>query len=205
MKIIGLYAEIMANQIRRVLQDKGHVFFDGGRSFNINIIGIRSEEARSNKFDDALIVVQRNRAKQWEIHSYRITTDPGTFYLQNPLKVTGTAILVPGQYRGVYQLGKHKGYDAVVQHAGEVKVWRDNNKDKILDWGVGAEHSGYYGINIHKSRAGGESSLIDRWSAGCQVFKNSGEFSEFLDLCAVSAKSYGNSFTYTLLEQSDFS
>jgi len=169
----------------------------------MNIVGVRGSSTRPGKFDDMLLVLQRNTRKEWEVYSYRITTDPGSYYLRNPLKVTGTAILVPDQYRTTYTIGKHKGYAALVQHKGAVKVWRDADKDLVLDWGEGTEYEGYYGINIHRSRKSGESSSVGKWSAGCQVFKNAGEFDEFMGLCADSAKKYGNGFTYTLLKQSD--
>ena len=43
--------------------------------------------------------------------------------------VKGTAILVPGQYRGAYKIGFHKGkYKALVQ-AKPVKLYIDNDKD----------------------------------------------------------------------------
>lgn len=204
MKIIGLHAELIANQIKSIMRSKDYMFFDDGRPHNVNIVGVRSDNPRAGKFDDMLMVVQRNSRKEWEAYSYRITTDPGNYYLRNPMKVTGTAILVPNQYRSTYTIGKHKGYTALVQHKGAVKVWRDADKDTVLDWGDGPEYEGYYGINIHRSRRGGESSDVGKWSAGCQVFKNSGEYDEFIGLCQDSAKKYGNTFTYTLLEQADF-
>lgn len=204
MKIIGLHAQIIVDQFQRLFSKKGYVFFDGGKPFNVNIIGIRSDNPRAGKFDDTLLVIQRNSLQNWEVYSYQITTDPGAYYLQHPMNVSGTAILVPGQYRGAYKIGKHKGlYTALVQQGGKVKVWRDNNRDVILDWDSGLEHEGYYGINIHRSKKSGESSEVGRWSAGCQVFKNSGDFAEFMKLITRSAKVYGNRFTYTLIEQKD--
>jgi len=203
MKIIGLHAEIIADQIRRLFAKKGYVFFDGDRSFNVNIVGIRSANPRSGKFDDALLVIQRSASKQWEVYSYRVTTDPGTYYLKSPMNVKGTAILVPGQYRSAYEIGTHKTYDALIQRSGAVKVWRDADRDDVLDWDEGHIHEGYYGINIHRSKRGGESESVGRWSAGCQVFKNSGDFDEFMGLCERSSGKYGNKFTYTLIRQSD--
>ena len=40
-------------------------------------------------------------------------------------------------------------------------------------------------------------------SAGCQVFRSSKDFYEFMDTLDYSADMYGNSFTYTLIEESD--
>ena len=145
MKVIGLHAEILVAQVKSALSSKGYVFFDDGRPGNINIVGVRGENPRPGKFDDMLLAIQRNSRKEWEVYSYRITTDPGDYYLRNPMKVTGTAILVPDQYRTAYTIGKHKGYTALVQRKGAVKVWRDADKDLVLDWGEGTEYEGYYG------------------------------------------------------------
>ena len=63
-----------------------------------------------------------------------------------------------------------------------------------------------YGINIHK--AGGRvdgSTQIDKWSAGCQVFSKESDFNEFMDVCRKASGTWGNSFTYTLIESKDIS
>ena len=56
-------------------------------------------------------------------------------------------------------------------------------------------------VNIHK--AGRDSSQVDKWSAGCQVFKNEGDFNEFMTTIRTGAARFGNKFTYTLLERAD--
>ena len=58
-----------------------------------------------------------------------------------------------------------------------------------------------YGINIHK--AGRDSTWVENWSAGCQVFKRVKDFDMFLSICKKAAKIHGNKFSYTLLESSD--
>jgi hypothetical protein len=60
---------------------------------------------------------------------------------------------------------------------------------------------GKFGINIHK--AGNMSSVVNKWSAGCQVFKNASDFEEFMDIVRHARDNWGNSFTYTLLEEQD--
>ena len=97
-------------------------------------------------------------------------------------------------------LGYHKGqYEALIQR-GLVQVYRDNNRDNILDFASIQE--GIFGINIHK--AGVDSAYVDNWSAGCQVFKRSSDFMAFMEICKKSAALYGNKFTYTLLTSNDF-
>ena len=122
-----------------------------------------------------------------------------------PINPKGTAVLVPGQYRGTWQLGKHQGkYEALVQRK-PVKVYRDNSKDEVIDYNniVTLVDEGYFGINIHRSNPYDQSYEINKWSAGCQVFKKVDDFNAFMDLCRDSAKVYGPKFTYTLIEEKD--
>ena len=60
---------------------------------------------------------------------------------------------------------------------------------------------GLYGINIHK--AGADSTYVENWSEGCQVFKKSADFDKFLAICKKAASLSKNSFTYTLIESKD--
>ena len=176
----------------------GHAVFTKGQ-YNLNIIGIRSKDHKPNRFDDRICVVFKDE-QGWVTRTWECTTEPGKYWLENPTNVSGTAILVPGQYRGVYKIGKHRGkYDALVQRGGPVKVYRDDNRDDIIDSEVGTEEQGYFGINIHK--AGSDSTQVGRWSAGCQVFSQSADFDEFMSICYAAKSKWGDSFTYTLIDE----
>ena len=115
----------------------------------------------------------------------------------------GAAILVPGQYLNVYCVGKHQGrYDALVQTGGKVKVWRrqsdgeySNNKE---------EFNGFYGINIHRASENAESTVVGRWSAGCQVMANPEDFATVLKVMTAALKPPpAPCATYTLLSCDD--
>ena len=189
--------------VRSVMEKKGFTFFESG-TYNLNIVGIRRGTSESNKFDDYLLVFYKNIIEEWIKDVYPITTDPGKHWLLNPLNPKGTAILVPGQYRSTWKIAKHQGkYEALCQRK-PVRVWRDNNKDKVLDFYSSPEYPGYFGINIHRSNPYTESSQVDRWSAGCQVFKKVEDFNSFMASCKNAASLYGDRFTYTLLEEQDF-
>jgi hypothetical protein len=184
---------------------KEYKFFDTpDKKLNINIIGVRRDNHGSNTFDDILLVVYREEELTVS-KSYPITTDPGQYWLQNPMNPKGTAILVPGQYRSTWKLGKHQGkYQALVQRK-PVKVYRDDNKDEIIDYNTIALtlDEGYFGINIHRSNPYDQSYVVNRWSAGCQVFQRAKDYNNFIQLCKDSAKIYGNSFTYTLITEKE--
>ena len=189
--------------VRAVMEKKGYRFFESG-IYNLNIVGIRRSTVEINKFDDYLLLIYKTSPSNWVIKTYPITTDPGMYWLLNPTNPKGTAILIPGQYRSTWKIAKHQGkYEALCQRK-PVKVWRDDNRDRVLDFYSSPEDEGYFGINIHRSNPYTESSQVDKWSAGCQVFKKAANFKEFMNYCNKSASMYGDGFTYTLLEELDF-
>lgn len=175
------------------------------RPYELNIVGVRSARTKPNRFDDEIHVFYRTgKGLGWNYHVYKTTTDPGTYWLKggqaNPL---GTAILAQGQYTDAYKIGLHKGlYPALVQ-AGNVTVIRDYDRDARLDFGSERKQSGVFGINIHRAAASGKTTRIGEWSAGCQVFARSEDFSEFMRLCELHRAKYGNKFTYTLFDFRD--
>lgn len=179
-----------------LVAEKGYAVFKKGK-YNLNIIGLRTSGSDANTFNDRLCVVYKDD-KGWVTRTWEGTTDPGLYWREHPMNVNGTAILCEGQYRGAYKIGKHRGkYDALVQTGGRVTVWRDNNKDEKLD--MESPQDGYFGINLHK--AGTNSTSVDKWSAGCQVWANEDDFEEFMKICKKQVETNGwKTFTYTLIE-----
>ena len=163
----------------------------------INIIGVRNNAQKANSFDDRIHLIWKGD-EGWNERSYSATCDPGTYWLEQPMRTDGTAILCPGQYVDVYKFDLHYTYETLCQRGGTVKVWRDNNKDEILDHISGSEMEGYFGINIH--HAGTDSSRVDKWSAGCQVFATLADWQEAMEICKQSKADW---FTYTLIEERD--
>lgn len=179
------------------------VFLSNKRPFNLNIIGVRSSHAEFNRFCDQLIVFWRYNGELY-YGEYPITTLPGEYYLVDKLlNRKGAAILVPGQYIDAYCLGTHRGkYQALVQQK-PVKVYRDGDRDKEFDFNTLTIEEGLFGLNIHKAYKEGKAPKVGNTSAGCQVFQNAVDFKEFMECCANAVKEWGNSFTYTLLEEQD--
>lgn len=200
----NLFYKIVKSDLPNIIRSKGYAFFTNGL-FNLNIIGVRKDNNNliTNKYDDFLVVIYRNR-RGWQTAYFNITTEPGDYYMRKKLgNPKGTAILVPGQYRGCWKLGRHKGeYEALVQSK-PVKVYRDGNMDKVYDMFPQTINEGLFGINIHRSNQGFTRETIDMYSAGCQVFSNPEDFEAFIALCKEQVKRYGNSFTYTLINEKD--
>ena len=168
-------------------------------SYNLNLIGVRTASRVANKFDDWFHVVFKDDSEEWVDLTFRCTTDPGTYWLENPMRRQGTAILVAGQYRSAWKVGLHRGqYEALCQKGGRVKVYRDSNRDNTHDMLEDSVMDGWFGINIHKS--GNDSTQVNKWSAGCQVFANDADFDIFMSLIRKSVEKYGDGFSYTLLE-----
>jgi hypothetical protein len=188
----------MLSRIKGILKENGFKLYT--LPFQLNIIGLRSKNTKANSFDDEIHIFYKSSDNKWNYHVYKATTDPGTFWLNNPATPKGTAILAQGQYPNTYQIGMHQGkYPALVQ-AKPVTVIRDYDRDAILDFKNGKKEKGMFGINIHKAKGTGATKYIDKYSAGCQVFQNEEDFREFMDLCERHRKLYGNSFTYTLID-----
>ena len=171
------------------------------RPYELNIVGIRADSTIANRFDDEIHVFFKNNATQWIHYIFPATTDPGTYWLKNPMSPQGTAILKQGQYKGAYQVGLHRGkYYALVQRK-PVTVLRDYDRNAVLDFRNGRPDTGIFGVNIHRASVNGTTKTVDVYSAGCQVFANINDFNLFMQLCEKHKALYGNSFTYTLIDK----
>jgi len=186
-------------QITEAMRKKGYSFFEKG-DYNLNIIGIRNvSDQIDNLFDDTLFLAYKVDDR-FNVQQFDITTQPGAYYMKNPMNKLGTAILVPGQYKGAYTIGLHQGKYEALRQIGLLKIYRDNDRDTVYDY-ENLTDSLADGINIHK--AGRASKKIDNWSAGCQVLAYSADFDILMSLAKRSAKLYGHKFTYTLLLSTD--
>lgn len=201
----NLYARCNSCNFEKLFKEKGYAYFTKG-SYNLNIIGVRAncENKVTNKYDDFLVVIYNSPSGKRMRQIYNITTEPGKYYMEENLgNPKGTAILVPGQYRGCWQIGLHRGkYKALCQKK-PVKVYRDNNKNGIYDLDPKTIEDGIFGINIHRSNESWTRNTIDQYSAGCQVFSNPEQFAGFMRLCEKQKELYGNGFTYTLIDEAD--
>ena len=191
-------------QIEAAVKAKGYAWFndDANKSYDVNIVGVRNMatgQKVTNLFDDHLTISFKDATGAWQFYCWMATTDPGKKGVLEYHNKDGVARLVPNQYRGSHTIRLHQGkYEALGQQK-PVKVYRDSNKD--LNYDETKVTEGIYGINIHK--AGQDSTWVENWSEGCQVFKRVKDFDEFMKICKKAKKIHGNSFTYTLIESSD--
>ena len=190
-------------QVETAVKAKGYAWFDdaSNKGYDVNIVGIRNAatgQVVTNVFDD-LLTISYKEDGVWKFHSWAATTDPGKKGVKEYHNAAGVARLVEGQYRSSHIIRLHQGkYEALGQNK-PVKVWRDANKDMVYDENKIQE--GVFGINIHK--AGADSTYVENWSEGCQVFKKSADFEAFMKICRKAKDIHGNNFTYTLIKSSD--
>jgi hypothetical protein len=197
-------------QIETTVKAKGYKWFEdnNNKGYDVNIVGVRNSETKgrvTNAFDDCITISYKIDG-EWQFHCFQCTTDPGSAYMDNPiLENTGCAILKPNQYRGSHKLRLHGGKYLALGQKKDVTVYRDNNRDDKYDLDESKTDTGLFGINIHRAtgRAGGKSTRVDKWSAGCQVIADNDDWYEFLDICQSAREIHGNSFSYTLLESKD--
>ena len=188
-------------QIEAAVKAKGYVWFEGAKDYDLNIVGVRNSATGNkvtNVFDDTMTVSYKVNGA-WMFKQWSCTTDPGTKGVKEFHNAAGVARLVEGQYRGSHALGLHQGKYEALKQAKPVKVYRDANKDMTYDESKIQE--GIFGINIHK--AGVDSTYVENWSEGCQVFKKAADFEAFMVIAREAAKVHGPSFTYTLIESLD--
>jgi len=194
-------------QIEETVKAKGYAWFgdESNKTYDVNIVGVRNNapsvaDKVTNVFDDFLTISYKDEKGVWQFHCWNGTADPGKKGVQQFHNKNGVARLVPNQYRGVWKIDKHQGkYDALCQRNGNVTVYRDANKDLVFE--ENKTETGMFGINIHK--AGTDSTWVENWSEGCQVFKRVKDFDAFMSICKKASKIHGNKFSYTLLESTD--
>ena len=190
-------------QVESAVKAKKYVWFEdtNNKGYDVNIVGIRNSATGNkvtNLFDDYLTISYKENG-EWKFHIWQATTDPGTKGILETKNKSGIARLVEGQYRGSHTIRLHQGkYEALGQDK-NVKVYRDANRDMKYDENKIEE--GVFGINIH--HAGADSTYVNDWSMGCQVFKKTKDFEEFMTICRKARNIHGNSFTYTLIETTD--
>jgi hypothetical protein len=171
------------------------------KEYDLNIIGIRSQDRRPGLFDDEIRVCYKE-GFDWIEERYKATTDPSMEQHRDPDNPKGVAVLKPGQYRGVYKIDKHAGkYFALCQRGAEVTVYRDNNLNERTDYIN--EESGYFGINLHRAHSHKIVQSTRAYSHGCQVIQNPADFMRLMGLARLQVGIGYESFTYTLIEATD--
>lgn len=196
--------EITYEDAKRVIQGKHGKWFT--KPYDLNLFGIRNPNPIPDKFDDTIGCAYTDPDGNKRLFLVPATTDPGLYYLQNPMNPKGCAILKEGYYMSLWTYGKHKGYDAFIQ-TGTCVLIRDANRDGVLNFeSTNIEISGPgAGINLHKANPGKFTQLVDKYSAGCQVVASEIDFLYLVSLLVCQRVYTGcQTVSYALMNEMDF-
>ena len=190
----------MLPKILERIKAMGYPVFENG-DYDINLIGVRSPNRIAGAFDDKIHMCFKIDG-MWQEYAFEATTDPSEHWLKNGRSI-GTAIMCGGHWKGLWALGKHRGrYDALVQ-VRPCSVYRDANKDNILDLDTSTIiKESLVGLNCHRAHSIREIEVIGPYSAGCQVIRKPSDFDLLIQFCKRQKQMRGwNSFSYTLIEE----
>lgn len=195
-------------QIKAAVKAKNYVFFEG--DLNMNLIFERTNDLITNHFTDWLHLTYQENGEN-KVLSLPATTKPGLKgSILEPVTVagvTGTAIIIPGQYRGAWKwMDIYTGFSQYpyFQQIGLINYWRDGNKDMILDH-VQEQDNKLFGTNGHRMSNNNTygSGEVNNWSLGCMGSPEP-EWRKILDPIRKSIPKWGKVFTVTLMETADF-
>ena len=155
------------------------------------LLGVRSNEDLPNVFDDKVYLF---KGEEFILVS-SCTTNPGTTVLKSYEKFNakGAAVLVADEWHyNIWLKGKHLGKTtALVQTGNKVRVYRDGDKDEKSEH-TDLVQEGYFGINFHPNtrdiNAKTTGTLINGWSAGCQVVNNMDKYRKIMELIPSGVK-----------------
>jgi hypothetical protein len=174
------------------------------RPYKLNLIGVRNSKATNqDEFDDVLAYFYYDENGKLNGKIAPATTDPSTYFLKNPINGQAAGILQSGEYKDAYSIGVHRGkYTALIQTK-PVTTIRDSDRDAYINY-LAPTTTGLYGINIHHATLGKKNiAIIDKDSAGCQVFRDIDDFNQMMGYAQTSKGKYGNKFSYILLDERD--
>lgn len=170
----------------------------------LNILALRDKDngVITNKFDETLLVVYIDDSNYWQISEYKITTVPGLDKETGKLP-ENVNILVNGQYIDQCKIKNIDGYKSYKSLSFNESVVYENNNVNRYNYKSKTKR-GNFKVNIKKSTNTGSSESVYNYAKNAsQVFKNSGQYEQFIKLCEKQSK-VKDTFTYTLCRKSEF-
>jgi hypothetical protein len=202
--------EILFDQVRMAVLKKNYTFFEDG-DYNLNFIWERTNDTITNYFTDRLHVLYYENSIP-KIITIRATTKPGyNNAIDSPVTyegVTGTAIIVPGQYKSAWKFTEGDparkypfNYPYFEQIKG-INYWRDYNKDKIIDE-VQEQNNRNFRTHWHAmSPKGVFGHPVNNWSLGCMGAEEP-EWVKIIEITRKARDLWGDVFTGTIIEKGD--
>lgn len=195
-------------EIKKAVEGKKYVFFKG--NLDLNMIWERTSDNITNHFTDFLHVVYLDNGfeKVLSIPATTMAGIKGAF--DSPKTVagyTGTAVIKEGQYIKAWQF--RDTFDEFLKYpyfrqVGPIDYFRDGNKDLKVDH-VQEQQDKVFGTHWHRmSKINAVGNLeVNNWSEGCfGAMEN--DFEKIFPIVRASVKLYGDLFTGTIINSSDF-
>ncbi len=187
MKLSDLNLEV----IKKAVLNKGYSWFLD----KCNIGGIRTNNNTPDGWNDFIWIEFKGI-----FYVFKGTTRPGVYWLQHPMRESGTFVMMPGQYVDCWKKGLHSGYPALVQ-CKPIKGYRDSDKDNLVDPDITKIYTDGQNVDIHHAHQYVTQTVIDKYSAGCQVLDAYEDWQTFFELYGESPQTL---FSYVLLTENDF-
>ena len=165
----GVFGERTMSALKEFLHNETTKRRYGNVWQNDTILYIRTDMTFSDKFDDFGVVIKGGEIKA----VFPASTTAGDFYVFNPLTVggiTGTAVSCEQYAHKSHTFVTARNWSTLwlkapyFKQTAQIYIYRDGNKDRVVD--PSRQYLGMFGINLHRA---GISSLVGRWSAGCNV------------------------------------
>lgn len=209
--MVEVSSDVIDKIIKIVKDGGGKVFEQDGY---INFCGVRNN-VTDNTFNDTLYIYWKdNTTGTFKcVKTSGFTTKPGKTVIQNSNNNTvhsGAAILKEGWQENIWKIGLHKKEYKALQSSGcnDTIITRDNTQfGKTGDYELriieNTTEAGLFGINLHKS-GDSQSTYVNGWSAGCQVFQYKNEFDEMLKMADYANSKGQTKFSYFLTNKKIF-
>jgi hypothetical protein len=84
----------------------------------------------------------------------------------------------------------------------QIAIYIDQSPDDKIVYSLGKETQ-QWSSEMIIDKAATNTITVDTWSTGNQIFQSSDTFKQFIDMCKRHSEKYGNTFTYTLIEEID--
>jgi hypothetical protein len=199
--------QLLYNLTQKVITDTlnnlGYPVFEKG-NYNLNFGIVRASNRVADSFDDVMYLLFK-KDNTWQLHLFPATADPGLDHLKNPVFPEaikgGSAILADGYYRNLWQCGYFKGTKALIPRT-RVWVYRDMNRDNVLDMDKRTLQNMDAGILVHRSFQGQKAERVGRSSAGCQVTELATDMDMIWDICKIAEGIWGVGTSYAVIDES---
>lgn len=191
-------------ELKSFVELKEYRFFDFG-DYNLNFIWIRTNDQITNYFTDLLYVAYRVNGEE-KLIIIPATTKPGIKGgTDSPITyegITGTAVIVPGQYSGAWKfIDSYSGFSSYpyFSQVKPISYWRDGDKDLLIDE-VQLQEGKIFGTHWHRMSQNGVTGYpINNWSLGCMGAEEP-YFKKLLPVIREAVKRYGACFTGTIIK-----